>query len=162
NKKRIENFFSPQWFIVVGLIIILCIAGFAFLTLSKSDYIETILVVYGSIFQLLATACYLYFGYNQLFGNANFKSFLGSLAIFIVLISIVAVALKMSNSFHVSVYFWAASSLIYLLMGSYKYAFGNIQVELSALGREIVILVVGAILFFASVLAARRQSGDFT
>jgi O-antigen/teichoic acid export membrane protein len=148
--KKITNFFAPQWYIGLGLVIFLCIAGFVFLNISKNDIAKTIALFYGIIFQSLAAICYLYFGHKQLFTPNSLPNYIGFSLLFLLFLIIATFALKKGESIIISSFFWSISSLIIAFMMVYKYVFKHSPFDMSVLIGEAVILSIGSILFLVT------------
>ena len=145
------NFWTFGWFVTIIFIVILLAIGFYLLYIgAEKDIFEVIFLTFGIIYLLLGLTLFLYFGYVQLSKNNSVSDFFA----FVTLLTVVCgvgfgciITQKDKIVFYTS-YGFGLAGLIYVLMLGFKYIFQNANFSFLIFSGEILIAIIGGILFF--------------
>ena len=145
------NFWTFGWAITIIFILLLLAIGLYLLYIgAEKDIFEVVFLTLGAIYLLLGLTLFLYFGYVQLSKHNSVSDFFA----FITLLTIICgvgfgciITQKDKVIFYTS-YGFGLAGLIYVLMLGFKYVFQEANFSFLTFSGEILIVIIGAILFF--------------
>jgi hypothetical protein len=145
-------FWTFKWIISIVLMFGLFGAGVGLLNLGGSrGATRAIVTVFGLAFMLAGIVLYCYWAYSQSQGGLDFVSYSGFLVLFIALISVAVACVAAISKEYLKFpsYGFGIADLLFLFRLIQKYIFGNEQFQLGTFLGEVLILLLGAVLFLA-------------
>lgn len=149
-----EEFWTFSWVISIVLISLLYAIGVGLISYGYNKTPEKPILALGGAYVVGALIIYLRWGYLQLDGELDFKSFSAITVLFLVCSAIGIISIAISNEKYLRFpsYAYGVVNIIFLFMLINKYVFSSALFQWGFLG-EALILVVGGIAFIVLFLA---------
>jgi len=146
------NFWSSQWFISISFIIVLYGSGLALFSIgSKEDSTKTIILIFGVGYILISLVLYLFWGYNLTFRwyHNGLSTFMGYFVLFVVSAGVGIICFNYCSVQYLRFpsYGYGLSNFTYICFLLFKYVIKNRYLQTNIFIGEIILLVIGALLF---------------
>ncbi len=147
-----QAFWTFRWILSVVFLFGLFGAGVGLLNVGRSASARRLgLATFGLAFMLAAIVLYSIWAYRQSAGGLSFPDYSGFLVLFGALIgaAIACIAAISKESLRFASYGFGVIDALYLLRLIQKYIFGGADFQLGAFLGEVVVLVLGILLFLS-------------
>ncbi len=158
----IFQFWTTQW--VVGTIstLVLISAGISLLFLSNKEFAYFALASFGIVYAIAALLIYISWGYQHISHVLEPSKYFGYLVLFIVVVTVSAVGLlTFSDKGNKKIFMFPAwgvafANLGVIFMVVWKYVFNNTEWIFWPFVGELLVVVLGAIIFLISYVTSEN------
>ncbi len=154
------DFWSFRWTISIVFIVGLLSAGIGIVRLGTTKQATfTMMTIFGMAYVTVGILVYVYLGFRQVFRSPKLDAYLGLIVIFAVLVGIGLLCLfTVSRKLLVyPAYGFATANVAFVVMLIIKYVFDANPFKAAVFLGEVVILIVGSLLFLGLFVASERK-----
>jgi hypothetical protein len=157
---RFAAFWTFKWIISIVFMLSLFGAGVGLLNLGGDRRSARVsMTAFGSAFMIAAIILYCIWGYYQSAGGLPFKHYSGFLVVFVVSIGVAAACIgALSHQYlRFPSYGFGVVDCLYLFLLVSKYIFRSVPFRWDTFLGEIIVLLLGALLFLALYFGSEEQ-----
>jgi hypothetical protein len=163
-KEIVFDFWTWRWVISIVLVVLLSLGGFLFLGIGSSEKsVDSVLFVFGVLYSICALMVYLFWAYRSVDEQGAPGDFFGFLVLFAILAVVGVYSIGIGRSAEALLfpsYGFATASLAHVVLLVNHYVGNGSSFAFWSFAGQIVVLVVGVVLFAGLFLIAEGKLDD--